>query len=778
MAFEMRFQMCTSANEQDLVNGLPAVERFRSDSPKGYAVKYASFLCISVVLLAVQSSSKAERITVSLDGQWTVEEGIEGNAIPVSFPHTVPVPGLTRQARPSFPDVDHYETRDYVNTMIKFGVLPPSERFEGLGRTRQKRKYFWYQKTFSAPAPKQSATLLVGKAQFGTTVWLNGTKVGEHLGCFTAGRFDVTRAIRWNEENSLIVRIGAHPGVMPPWAPWGNDGEKVVWTPGIYDSVSLILADPPVIDSVQVAPRIASSEIVLQTRLKNPGAACVTELVQQVSTWKDPQAVSDPIRLEVSLAAGEEKTVIQTLPISDATLWSPDNPFLYVLKTSTDGDDCATRFGMREFRFDTATRRAYLNGKICFLRGASITLHRFFGDPLCESQPWDEAWVRRLLVDLPRQMHWNAFRICIGPAPQKWLDIADEAGLLLQWEFPVWSDRDPWYYKQYREDEIIFQFKQFMRDNWNHPSVAIWDASNETHWNLLSDKVIPAVRGLDLSKRPWENGYNPPQGADDPCEDHPYLFSDHLWGKKHDGFRMTRLETMSGSRRGALKSCSGHAAIINEYDWLWLHRDGTPTVLSAPVYRNLGLLGPQTTTRERFEQYAYMLGGLTEYWRAYRNYAGVLYLAYLDGDLPNCFTCDNFRDVQKLELEPHFADYMSEAFKPLGVYVNFWQPELPAGEERYYRVMLVNDEQQPARGKLELSWQRDDTQQETTAAPRPFKVAPLGQMTYDVALTAPTVPGKYILMAKAYWEDKSWSPTVSRRKVQIVISAAASSSVP
>ena len=60
----------------------------------------------------------------------------------------------------------------------------------------------------------------------------------------------------------------------------------------------------------------------------------------------------------------------------------------------------------------------------------------------------------------------------------------------------------------WKEDEIVAQFQEFMRDNWNHPSVAIWDASNETHWAFLKDKVIPAVRGLDISNRPWENGYN------------------------------------------------------------------------------------------------------------------------------------------------------------------------------------------------------------------------------------------------------------------------------
>jgi beta-galactosidase/beta-glucuronidase len=109
-------------------------------------------------------------------------------------------------------------------------------------------------------------------------------------------------------------------------------------------------------------------------------------------------------------------------------------------------------------------------------------------------------------------MHWNAFRLCIGPAPQRWLDVADEAGLLLQYEFPIWSDREPFRHKLWKEEEVVAQVREFMRDNWNHPSLALWDASNETHWDFLADKLIPAVRGLDLSARPWENGYNLPQG--------------------------------------------------------------------------------------------------------------------------------------------------------------------------------------------------------------------------------------------------------------------------
>src|SRR2546422_5330785 len=44
--------------------------------------------------------------------------------------------------------------------------------------------------------------------------------------------------------------------------------------------------------------------------------------------------------------------------------------------------------------------------------------------------------------------------------------------------------------------------------------------------SMFGELIIPAVRGLDLSNRPWENSYNSPVGADDPVEDHPYEFQE------------------------------------------------------------------------------------------------------------------------------------------------------------------------------------------------------------------------------------------------------------
>ncbi|MCX6376988.1 MAG: hypothetical protein NTU88_13310, partial [Armatimonadetes bacterium] len=448
-------------------------------------------------------------------------------------------------------------------------LLPASAMIATVGVPRQNRNYFWYRTRFRAPAKKEVAILKVNKAQFGTAVWLNGKPVGEHLGCFTAGYFNLTGVVQWQGENSLVVRIGAHPAAVPETAPAGTDNEKLKWAPGIYDAVSVWFADNPAIESVQVAPRVASSEVVIQTTLTNHGG-------DRSFTLRHKLAGAPETAEKLTLKAGETRTLARTVKLANAKLWTPETPHLYTLETSTGGDTLSTRFGMREFRFDTATKRAYLNGRPYFLRGSNITLHRFFEDPKCGRLPWDEKWVRKLLAEIPKRLSWNSFRFCIGPVPDMWLDIADEAGLLIQNEFFVWEYRNQW-----DTEEMARQYGEWMRDNWNHPSVAVWDASNETRSETLM-QIIERVRGLDLSNRPWENGYNIPAGPDDPVEDHPYLF-----GRLGRGFEIPELERMTGAKTTNSPHPTGHAVIINEYGWLWLNRDGTPTELTKDVYARL-----------------------------------------------------------------------------------------------------------------------------------------------------------------------------------------------
>src|SRR5215471_5486332 len=518
-------------------------------------------LLIIVVAIATQSVClrAADRTTISLNGTWQIEDSKDPAVIPVAWNHKTPVPGLAHSAEPAFPHVDEFDSRMLIQNRVSQGNLPKDANVNNAGLSQQGRNWFWYRRAFDVTELKSVAILRINKAQFGAAVWLNGVKIGDHLPCFTTAIFDVTKAIR-RGTNELIIRIGAHPGVLPAYVSGGTDFEKIRWTPGIYDNVSLMLSENPVIESIQVAPRIADSSIVVQTVLHNFSEDAATfTLTQQVHAWKQTAVVAASLPQNLTLAPGESRKVLETIALPGAQLWSPESPNLYVLETGSGGDTAATRFGMREFRFDTATKRAYLNGHVYFMRGSNITLHRFFEDPVSGTLPWDEAWVRKLLIDIPHQMHWNSFRFCIGPVPDRWLEIADEAGLLIQNEYFVWLGQSKQIPKL-DEAALTAEYKEWLRDNWNHPSVVIWDANNET-WNpTFGEKIIPAVRGLDLSNRPWENSYNPPEGPDDPVEDHPY--EHQVMADGGPAFSMTTLEYPNAKAPGAQ---TGHALILNEY---------------------------------------------------------------------------------------------------------------------------------------------------------------------------------------------------------------------
>jgi hypothetical protein len=233
--------------------------------------------------------------------------------------------------------------------------------------------------------------------------------------------------------------------------------------------------------------------------------------------------------------------------------------------------------------------------------------------------------------------------------------------------------------------------------------------------------------------------------------------------------RFDSRELTKGDALGNNTPRTDHPVLINEYGWLWVNRDGTPTLLTENLYDPI--LGKGATPAQRFEFNAYYLAALTEYWRAYRQMAGVLHFVYLTSSYPGAFTADHFRDVAKLELEPNFADYVAEAFKPLGVYVNLWRQKLAAGSTEKLPVMLVNDHDRPVEGRLALVLENESGQERLRVA-APFGLDALGQQTLTLALALPAESGRYRLRAIASANPPlPMGNTVCRRKFELVPAA-------
>jgi beta-galactosidase len=488
------------------------------------------------------------RRTLSLHGTWDLGQGGLDDA-PATFDRRVPVPGFVDLAEPPYANVG----------------IPSNER-----------DAFWYRYSFAVPEPHAAcAKLRIHKALFGVKAWLNGEPIGDHLGAFTVAEFDATGAIRFDGDNTLLVGVGATKRQVPRTIPTGEDFEIFRWHPGIWDDVDLVLTGAQRILRVKVEPVIGTSEALIRTTVGNQGATVSDlEVEQSIREWASGCPASPTIVDHIRLDAHTETTVSQRVAVPDARLWSPDDPFLYVVRTvlRADGrttDDLDTRFGMREVEWRSGAEKGfYLNGERVFLRGSNVALHRFFQDPQRGRLPWDPDWVRKLLSVHPRTLHWNSMRITLGRAPNLWYDITDEVGLLLADEFMMWS---VWSLtqesKNWSVDEMEKEFVAWIQESWNHPSIAWWDAANETDRSQVTE-LIGRVRGLDPT-RAWESGgFNPPQGPQDPVEDHPYLFK-VIAGQSGD---LKQLETNDGHapQDDWTAIAPEHAYVLNEYEWLWL----------------------------------------------------------------------------------------------------------------------------------------------------------------------------------------------------------------
>jgi uncharacterized protein CbrC (UPF0167 family) len=660
-------------------------------------------------------AATANRTVLPLNGSWQIARGPMDQP-PAKFDHAVPVPGLADMAQPAF---------------------------EGVGEKSDQpdRRAFWYRRTFSIAGPIPAvATLKIHKAAFGTRVYLNGQLIGDHVGCFTPGLFEVGRLLKGDgKTNELVIRVGAWRDAVGPNSPDGFDFEKIRYIPGIYDDVELILTGTPHVVRVQAVPDLEHQQVRIVATIGAAKQSGPIRVLGQVREARGGKAVGEAESQSVSLAAGAEQSVEFRIPIAGCRLWSPDDPFLYELTVRTPADTLSTRFGMRSFRLDPKTGHAVLNGREYFLRGTNVCIFRFMEDPVRGDRPWREQWVRRLHRTF-KDMHWDAIRYCIGFPPEAWYRIADEEGLLIQDEFPIWYGPKAWPAGLTAEG-IIPQYTEWMQEHWNHPCVVIWDAQNETV-SQQTGKARQAVRKLDLSNRPWDNGYGEAGAPGDVFEAHPYL-SNH-------GFQLAEFARMSGvvgqpdtPRGNARLNADNNPVIINEYAWLWLNRDGTATTLTKPIYDRVL---PNSTERQRREYYARMLAAKTEFWRSHRKMAGVLEFCGLGYSRLVGQTSDHFTDIEKLTIDPDIRRYVRDAFAPVGLMIDFWSEDVPAGQLQTVPVAIIND--------LASDWQGPVTLRLLAGEKKCFeqtqtlRVAAQGRQVATFRVAVPSAPGRYLLEAE------------------------------
>jgi beta-galactosidase len=724
--------------------------------------------------LACQNShsdwGESVRVTQSLDGLWDIAQGNLDDETPNQFLSQVAVPGFVSEAQPPFTRV---------------------------GVESDEREAFWYRISFTAPdEPAALAALCLHKAKYGAKVWLNGQPLGMHYGAFTLSEYDLSTAIRYGQANELIVRVGAEHSAVPAFIPIGSDFEKYAFYPGLWDSVSVVYTGPVSIVRTKVEADIDRSLVLTRTTLRNHSPEdTVLTLQQQLREWQSSNWVGAPVTENISLAAGESITVVQEMLLADATLWTPEQPFLYVAQTTVlqgdaPSDDRATRFGMRKVEWKSGPDKGfYLNNRRYYLRGTNIALHRFFEDSDRGALPWNESWVRELLSGHMKDFHWNSFRFHVGRAPNFWYDLADEIGLVVADEYHIFAPvrlglpglptSVNW-----SLPELQKEFAGWMQENWNHASIGWWDASNENH-NPIPYEAVPLVRELDTT-RAWESGsYRAADRPNDPLEEHPYkLNGTGFMNSNPRDYYLADLDNFSRKPPMALggifstwdgEGARNHPYINNEYGWLWLTRDGSDATPIAEAAYQLLAPGVDLSPEQRREIYAYVVSELSGYWRAGRGYAGVQHFLYLGkctdkddiekgADITEpSGTCDNFIDIPDLVMEPRWARWAPQAFSPVAINIDRWSEDAYAPGLQPVAVTLINDSYRDESVTVTLSVADQIGLILTESASHNVLLPALGRLELIIDLEIPA-QGPFVVYA-ALDGGFAERPVYSRRKV-------------
>ena len=408
----------------------------------------------------------------------------------------------------------------------------------GVNRALLPEERLWYRRYFTLDKSFEGKRTILHfcAVDWQTTVYLNGKEIGSHTGGYNPFSFDITDYLV-DSDNELIVKV--YDPTDAGHQQRGKQKLKTVgfWytaTSGIWQTVWLEPVPEKRIESIKITPDIDKSIIKLESNL-------IGDDILTASVFEG----------EKEIFSGKIEAKCE-IPVSDAKLWSPENPFLYTLKLKFGEDEAESYFGMRKFSIikdKNNIPRLALNNKPYFQKGL---LDQGYWPESQLTAPTDEAMI--FDISEMKRLGFNMLRKHIKEEPLRWYYHCDRLGML------VWQDmisggkplnaiyagalpninvhvKDN-QYKMFNRDkpewreEFKAEYKELIDNLYNCVSVCTWVPFNEG-WGQFD--------ALEVGK--WTKSYDPTRFCDhasgwhdqhgpDFKSVHKYIFPVHLPTKR------------------------------------------------------------------------------------------------------------------------------------------------------------------------------------------------------------------------------------------------------
>ena len=332
----------------------------------------------------------------------------------------------------------------------------------------------WYRKSFEYELSGESNRLFIDfdGVYMNSEVYINGNHLGHRPYGYISFRYDITPYLNKDGNNVIAVRVDNEE---QPNSRWYSGC-------GIYRNVWLTE-----VNSVHVnlwgtfitTPEVTNdhAKISINTTLKNENAETASVELKSVlldCDGKKIAEVSSPVQAGSGITVND-----QIMEIRTPMLWSPENPYLYTVRTEVYEkgeliDNYETKTGIRSFYFDHK-EGMFLNGKSVKING--VCMHHDLG---CLGAAVNVRAMQRQL-EILKEMGCNGIRTAHNPPAPELLDLCDEMGFIVMNEtFDMWSRKKTKhdysrYFSEWHEQDLT---DLIVRDR-NHPSVFIWSIGNE-----------------------------------------------------------------------------------------------------------------------------------------------------------------------------------------------------------------------------------------------------------------------------------------------------------
>jgi beta-glucuronidase len=337
----------------------------------------------------------------------------------------------------------------------------PKLKVPGDWNTQRESLFFyegpvWYEKDFAyQPKEHTHVFLHVGAANYHSWFWVNGKKVCEHEGGFTAFNCEVTAVIHPGG-NFVVAAVDntRHEDNVPTLeTDWWNYG-------GLTREVSLIEVPEAFIDQYDLHLERGASDSIggwVQVRGGQAGAEVSVEIPELGA--KDTAKTGADGRAAIHLEAkGLER-------------WSMEAPKLYKVMLRSGSDSIEELLGFRTV--ETRGTEILLNGKPIFLRGVSVHAEAPYRTRRAYSDQDAET-----LLGWAKELGCNFVRLAHYPHDETMLRAADRMGLL------VWSENPVYWALQFENPKVLTKAEQQLDEeigtSRNHAAIIFWSMANET----------------------------------------------------------------------------------------------------------------------------------------------------------------------------------------------------------------------------------------------------------------------------------------------------------